>query len=620
MGDRFENYGIDKVDYNKTGEQMLICPTCTPHRKKKNRKDLSVNATLGVWHCHHCGWKGGLKSEKINSEKEEKQVVIPTSRSHTNLTDKELNWFRERGITIPTLERNKISRASEWMPQHDKEVNVICFNYYRDGNLVNTKFRSGAKAFKQVKGADKILYKLDDIKDDDWCIITEGEFDALSFEEAGFKNAVSVPDGAPNPNSANLDNKFSYFKNCAEDLERMKKIYIAVDSDEAGQFLMEEIARRLGKHICYIVEYPKNCKDANEVLVKYGTVKLLECVDNANPYPIEDILTVSQFSDEIDILYNKGFDSGETVGFDYSHSDKLKSFDTLISFKEAMFTIVTGIPSHGKSNFTEYIAMRLNVFSKWKIGVFSPEHYPMSIMFQRLAKLYIGKPFFNGSKHQRMNANELQHAKKHIGENFYFVRPKDENFSLDVILDSAKGLVLRYGIKMFIIDPWNTITHDRSGKSETDYTEVALNKINDFKQKYGVHVVVVAHPAKMSKDDSDVWKIPNLYSISGSAHWFNKCDNGIIVYRDYDRNEVQIHVQKVKYEHLGEQGMAVFNWNKKNTRYYPKGTEPDDLMLGSRKAHQSEIDNLRMPYKDDDGDKDDFPFTVENVDKDDLPF
>ncbi len=49
----------------------------------------------------------------------------------------------------------------------------------------------------QVTGAEKILFGLDDIAGQPEVIIVEGEMDKLAFEEAGFLNVVSVPDGAP---------------------------------------------------------------------------------------------------------------------------------------------------------------------------------------------------------------------------------------------------------------------------------------------------------------------------------------------------------------------------------------------------------------------------------------
>lgn len=42
-------------------------------------------------------------------------------------------------------------------------MNVICFNYFRDGILVNTKFRTGDKHFKLISGAELPPYNMDSI-------------------------------------------------------------------------------------------------------------------------------------------------------------------------------------------------------------------------------------------------------------------------------------------------------------------------------------------------------------------------------------------------------------------------------------------------------------------------
>lgn len=600
----YEDFNIEGIKLTNTGDQLAVCPRCSNERKKKGLKTLSVNVGLGVWNCHHCGQAGSILKGWNGDEPENDTefLPIPKRESTVNLGEKEIAWFKSRGISLFTLERNKVTKASVWMPQTKKEENCLCFNYYEDDKIVNVKYRDAAKNFRQVKDAKKILYKLNDLKDVNFCIICEGEIDALSWEEAKIKNAVSVPDGAPNPNSKNTDTKFTYLETCASQLEGIDKYYLSVDTDPPGKFLLEELSRRLGKHKCWIVKYPGNCKDANEVLVKYGPEELRECFDVAEPYPINDIILVQDFSDDIDLLYENGYDTGVTVGFNESSSN-LKPFDELIMFKTSMFAAVTGIPSHGKSNFVEQLAMLLNVNHKWKAGIFSPEHYPMNILFSRISRMYVGKPFFKGYR-SRMSRSELEAAKNHFNSNYYFIRPKDDNFNLESILDAAAGLVLRYGVKVIIIDPWNTITHDKNKMSETDYTEYALNKINDFKQKYDVLIFVIAHPTKMQKDDDGKFKIPNLYSISGSAHWYNKCDYGITIYRDFDRKEVQVHIQKVKHEHLGNVGMALFEWNPNNSRYFPKGTPPFDGRYNE--PRQVEIVNYHEP--------------IEEISSEDAPF
>ena len=217
-----------------------------------------------------------------------------------------------------------------------------------------------------------------------------------------------------------------------------------------------------------------------------------------------------------------------------------------------------------------------------------------------------------------MSKDELDEAKAYLNENYFFVRPSDDNFTLEKVLEAGAGLVLRYGIKSFVIDPWNAIEHDRKGMNDHEYIGQAFNQINAFKQKYDVHVFILAHPNKMNKDATGKYEIPNLYNVSGSSHWYNKPDNGITIYRDFEKFEVDVFIQKIKFEHLGQIGKAIFKWNPKNSRYYPKGSEPNNIKYGikelrkERVKKQSESEQVRLPYKDDDY----FP----EINDDDLPF
>ena len=52
--------------------------------------------------------------------------------------------------------------------------------------------------------------------------------------------------------------------------EPKQLIYIAVDGDNAGQLLQQELIRRLGAERCHLVHFGPECKDANEHLIRYG--------------------------------------------------------------------------------------------------------------------------------------------------------------------------------------------------------------------------------------------------------------------------------------------------------------------------------------------------------------
>ena len=550
----FSEYGI--IIKRTSGQVKTKCPKCSHERKKKSDPCLSVNIDDGVWNCHNCGWTGTLKQN--NYMREESYVVPIEKNTETEYPDNVLAWFHGRGISKKTLIANRIKVGKEYMPQMNKEVNTIHFNYYKDSRLINIKYRDSNKNFKLVKNAEKIFYGIDHILSHKEIIIVEGEMDKLAFYEAGIKNCVSVPNGASNM-------KMDYLKDLPEDLD---KVYLAVDNDEAGKKLQEELARRIGRDICYRVTYPIYCKDINDVLIKHDKNKIKECLEKAIAYPLDGVLSVNDFDLDIDSLYENGLKRGLDVGH--------QEFDKLFSFTTSQLTVVTGVPTHGKSNFLEHICMRLSAKYSWKFGVFSPEHYPMQLHFSVLAEKLMGKSFRKITKYLRMTKNDLKLAKEFISDHYHWIRPDGDVYTIDAILNTARGLIRRYGINALIIDPYNKIDANIGGENETNYINRFLTKLTIFKQKYDIHIFLVAHPRKMNKRDDGMYEVPSLYDIAGSANFYNQVDNGITVYRDFKKELTRVLIQKVKYRHIGELGEAQFKYNLQNGRYSEVGESLDD--------------------------------------------
>ena len=86
-----------------------------------------------------------------------------------------------------------------------------------------------------------------------------------------------------------------------------------------------------------------------------------------------------------------------------------------------------------------------------------------------------------------------------------------------------------------------------------------------------MHVVIVAHPTKLRKDKNGSYPVPTPYDISGSAHWRNKADNAISVYRpnmtDYKDPSFEIHVQKIRFIEVGRVGKADLRYDYITGRY-----------------------------------------------------
>ena len=148
----------------------------------------------------------------------------------------------------------------------------------------------------------------------------------------------------------------------------------------------------------------------------------------------------------------------------------------------------------------------------------------------------------------------------------------------------------RYGIRGLVIDPYNELDHQRAGNvSETEYVSHMLTKIKRFAQVAGVHVWFVAHPRQLQQWRGDA---PGLYDISGSAHFVNKADHGLVVHRNRDPAaenpaEVQILVRKVRNKIAGTLGDAVLVYDRVNGRYIDPGEAAGSPPLTSARVDHS---------------------------------
>lgn len=543
-----------EVKAQKTGENPQPCPVCSEDRKKKKDPCFSYNTQTGLGHCSHCGIAVYRKDEDY------KAYVRPVWENKTTLSEKLVDWFAGRQITQDTLNAMKVTDGVQWMPQVQTDRNVICFNYFREGALINVKYRDGAKNFKMVKDAEKIFYNLDGIKGEKAAYIVEGEMDCLTMVQAGHKNTVSVPNGA-----TKTTNNLDYLTNCYQYFEEMEAVYILTDHDEPGEALANELARRIGVEKCFRVLL--NHKDVNEQLCKEGRVD----VSNVKPFPLTGVFTVDQHWDGLLEILRHGFPKG------WQPREKLGQ---IVSFHPGYTTVVTGIPGHGKSEVIDQILLQISIDYNLKGGFFTPENWPTELHILKFIEKLMGKSAF------KCNEMELKKARTFLNDHFYWIYP-EEGYSLDTILAKVRQAVLKYGIQWFVLDPWNKLEHRRNGLSETDYISVSLDTISNFNKKNGTHCFIIAHPTKMKFIDGR-YEVPGLYDISGSANWYNKADIGLSMYKEENLKNT-LHVQKVKFKFWGSVGSVEYNWNQENGRYdeygldltywlkEPKETKPIDF-------------------------------------------
>tara|TARA_R110000824_G_scaffold7873_5_gene35573 strand:+ start:6273 stop:7877 length:1605 start_codon:yes stop_codon:yes gene_type:complete len=516
------------------------------------------------WLCHHCGENGGCdRLEKSRVTAEIKKFIPPAQKIEISAID----YLKSRGLSEEVISSGRVVSSTKWLRKANAEVPVVGFPYVdpQTDNVYAVKYRGIDIKDHIQEGSAISFYGIERIVDDEPIVIVEGEIDCLSAREAGVKNSVSVPNGAPVKVSDGLvdpseDRKFNYVWQANDKLKAAEKIIIAVDGDAPGKALAEELARRIGKSKCWTVSFPDDCKDANDVLLKHGKAELRNMIDAATPWPIAGLYDADHYADAVKHLYQNGAGKGLTTGF--------ANVDELFTIKSGMVHIVTGVPSMGKSEFVDQILYNLAATYDWKHAICSFENPPHMHIAKFLEKR-LRKPFHTGPT-PRMTEDEVDTSMGWLRERFIFMEQSDgTSATIDDILERASAAVARMGVRTLTIDPYNYMEMGLGSKSETNLISEMLTKVRNWAAAHDVAVFFVAHPSKLYRQNDGNYPVPKGYDISSSASWFAKADVGITVHRNFDRETVEVHVWKVRFKHLGKQGVAELTYDVTTGTYKP---------------------------------------------------
>lgn len=471
------------------------------------------------------------------------------SRRHGDLLE-------ARGLDIELLERLGV-RSCERPGQQGSDL--IAIPYLRGEQVVGMKYRtiSGEKCFSQEEGSEQIFYNWNCLNDptleDQPIIITEGEVDCWSALQSGFVRCVSVPAGAPAVTVGDrASTKYDFVREMPAATEKAT-IILATDNDDPGAALRADLAIRLGERRCKWVRYPKGCKDLNDALQRYGERGVVESINRAqwiigNVYRMAEIPPLAPAEP-----YDSGFPG-------LAEHYRLRLGD---------FAVVTGMPGSGKSAFVDDLACRMASRHRWPVCFAAFEQIPQ-LDHRRLLRSWYG-----GGLVKSLDAETLERADRWINQWFSFIVPSDEeDATLAWLMARMAAAATRHGARLFVIDPWNELEHDRpDGMTLTEYVGRALREFRAFARRYEAHVILVAHPAKMRRDPDGRYPVPTLYDISDSAHFYNRCDVGAVVHRKSD-DETLIRVAKSRYhDQIGVPGdLSVrYVWQKATYEAFAPG-------------------------------------------------
>lgn len=432
---------------------------------------------------------------------------------------------------------------------------AIAIPYLVNGQTVNHKYRTiaGPKRFEQDRDARKVFWNVDALTDatlaDLPLIVTEGELDAMVAMQCGFVRVVSVPDGAPAKTIGDQEStKYEFLTESESALRSVREIILAVDNDGPGVNLMHDLGIRLGKGRCRYVSYPPGCKDLNDTLLRHGPAAVTRAINEARWLKVTGLFRMSELP-----AINEAVPHDPCIG-DLKRHYRLRLGD---------FCVVTGIPSMGKSTFVNDLACRMSTHWNWSTAFASFEQHPQIDHRRALRAWKIQKP------ENEFTADDYARADAWIDRRFSFIIPdEDEECTLAWLLERMAASVIRHNVQMIVVDPWNELDHDRPGDmSLTEYVGFAIRQFKKFARKYNVHLIVVAHPAKLQTKPDGSLPVPSLYSISDSAHWANKPDVGLVIHREKE-GDTLIKVAKSRYhEAIGKPGTIKADFSEITRRY-----------------------------------------------------
>lgn len=517
---------------NGNEAKFIKCPFC--YGGKRNEKQTcSVNLDTGAYICHRasCGAKGSLfdlaKNFNItiqnnNNYSKPPQKITPINIKKDDIVVNEvaISYFEKRGIKKEIVNKYKITSQ-----KHNGE-DVIIFTFFDDKNNARfIKYRqiinSQGKSKEWAKaGGQPILYGMENCLDDEYVIITEGQIDCLSLASVGIKNTLSVPNGAKG---------FTWIDPCYDFLKKFKEIIVFGDCQEGELTLIDEIYKRFPKSkVSYIKQdFYKDCKDANDILVKYGESYLSSCLENR-------IVKVSEFIQDIGDVDETLLDLYDSWDTGFWGLDKV-----IKGLHPEDLVILSGRRGEGKSTFLEQVCINLmlkGVKTFLYSGEMSKEILKRNLMLKIAGDKYSTKVkdrydciYYTVSTQYREEINNFLSKQLYLFDN-KAVRKDDFGGLLQVVEEA----ILKKDIKVVFIDNLMISMYLEESKERDLYRKQGefVQKLSNLAKSYGVAIILVAHPKKTDGElDND--------SISGASDITNLADTVIYYQRAEEKDYIK---------------------------------------------------------------------------------
>lgn len=491
------------------------CPYC---QSTKDKDTFAINLDTGMFKCMRasCGAKGNMITLhkdfgfSLGVEANEYYDRVRPFRTFPKKPkpepkDKALEYMASRGISEEICRQYHITNMKD-------DESVLVFPFYDETDtLTLIKYRNtdperkGSKEWCS-KNTKPILFGMSQCNlDNETLIMTEGQIDSLSVAEAGFENAVSVPTGK---------NGFSWVPYCWDWLQHFKTLIIFGDHEHDSITLLDDMNMRFNGLVKHVrPEDYLDCKDANEILQKYGTEQIKKCINNSVPMEVKEIK---------DILEVKKVNISELEQFNTGFRDLNR---ILGGFYMGQVILLTGERGKGKSTLASQFAT-MAIKSGYTVFFYSGEL--LDWYFRNWLDLQIA-----GDKHINKIRNPYGTYEFSVDgriysqiESWYGGRLKiyDNNIiqedEHDSLLETIEKTITRYACRVIFIDNLMTALDDDINSDLNRQQTAFVRKLTQIAKRFNVLIFLIAHP---KKNQSGKYNFNND-DVAGSSNITNLVD------------------------------------------------------------------------------------------------
>ena len=502
----------------------LYCPYCGGGNHQ-DRYTFALNMENHTFNCMRgsCGVKGhfselcrekGVSYDGADKPKPSQKAGIKQYKKPSTdlqpLSEAAKAYIHSRGIDDSTVAEFGIMNDGQgnialpfYRSRTDRKSGSPTFIKYR----LPRKIEKGERKMWRETGAEPILYGLDLCsRKSDNLVITEGEFDCMVLRQAtkGSWDVVSVPSGVDD---------LTWIDTCRKELDEYASITVIGDSDEPGQRLAAEIAKRLPEKRIFVPDYEtySGAKDANEILLRFGAEKFLEIAKSLKPLGCEGLLNIANVK-----------------SIDYSRIPRTLSGMARLDYCTGGFlsgdlTVWTGKRGEGKSTVLNQIALDA-VNQNETVCIYSGE-IPADRLKKQLLLCAAGSENLE-SRDDRETGRTLYYVNGKVrpliekwlsGRIWLYDNKLISNDERDGIIDIFRAAYHQCGARVFIVDNLMTVS---LGAKASEFLQIQADfviRLRKFAEKYGVHVHVVVHPRKTSGEITDSDDVGGLGTITNIA-------------------------------------------------------------------------------------------------------